>query len=172
MSTRARDTADVVEDVNVALGSKLDLAGGKILQVVRATDSTARTTTSTTFVDVTGMSVTITPQKNDSAILVVASVVGRVSNTTTSNFFGFFSLTDASDNALSGSGFSVFGPDQFTSSGTPVFQTTLTLIAYSTPATIDATTYKLRFRSSVSATTTEARNNQQAGQIYAIEVSA
>ncbi len=38
------------------------IAGGKILQVVRATDSTSRSTTSTSFVDVTGMTVTITPQ--------------------------------------------------------------------------------------------------------------
>ncbi|HEY7821527.1 MAG TPA: hypothetical protein VIG24_01775, partial [Acidimicrobiia bacterium] len=41
------------------------LTSGKILQVVRATDGTNRTTTSTSFVDAS-ISVTITPQKNDS----------------------------------------------------------------------------------------------------------
>ena len=42
------------------------VGGGKVLQVVRATDSTQRTTNNTDWEDVTGMSVTITPQKSNS----------------------------------------------------------------------------------------------------------
>ncbi|HEY7821570.1 MAG TPA: hypothetical protein VIG24_01990, partial [Acidimicrobiia bacterium] len=88
-------------DLNDTFASKLDLAGGKILQVVRATDSTQRSTTSSSYVDVTGMSVTITPQKSDSAIIIIASfalvVFGGVDSITAS-----LQITDNDNNALSG----------------------------------------------------------------------
>lgn len=50
-------------------------AGGGIIQVVTATKTDTLSTTSTSFTDVTGLSVTITPRKTSSKILIIASVV-------------------------------------------------------------------------------------------------
>lgn len=49
-------------------------AGGKILQVVSVLKADVFTTSSTTLVDVTGLTVTITPSSASSKILVIASV--------------------------------------------------------------------------------------------------
>lgn len=46
-------------------------AGGKVLQVVQATASTNFNTTSTTYVDVTGLSVSITPSSATSKVLIL-----------------------------------------------------------------------------------------------------
>jgi hypothetical protein len=150
-------------DLTAALGSKLDLAGGKILQIVRATDTTARTTTSGSFVDVTGMSVTITPQKSNSAILLVASFAATIAG---NNGYVRFRIADNSNNAISGGEQQTFGDG---SSSVP--QVPITLFAYATPATTSPVTYKLRFLSATGNTLT-VDNANNTGQMYAIEVSA
>lgn len=50
--------------------------GGKILQVVSTTKTGTFSTTSTSYVDITGMSVTITPTSASSKILVLVNMVG------------------------------------------------------------------------------------------------
>jgi len=50
--------------------------GGKILQVVSVVKSDTFTSTSTSLVDITGLSATITPSSSDSKILVFSSVNG------------------------------------------------------------------------------------------------
>jgi hypothetical protein len=158
-----------------ALGSKLDLAGGKILQIVRATDSTQRSTTSTSYVDVTGVSVTITPQKSDSAILLICTgSVQAVWTTGNNDNYVALSITDNSNNAISSAENSRFGvgrlgADAANSSAFSGFA----LFGYSTPATTSPTTYKLRF--STTANTTAFINTGavlSTSQFLAIEVSA
>jgi len=160
-------------DLNDTFGSKLDLAGGKILQIVRATDTTNRTTTSTSFVDVTGMSVTITPQKSDSAVLVMA-MFGALIETTSDQQEGQFQLSDSSNNALSGAEATRFSVLNLTGTLTRRLATPSILIGRSTPATTSAVTYKMRFRSgdAPAATTVNVRNDHSTGQMFAIEVSA
>jgi hypothetical protein len=143
------------------LGSKLDLAGGKILQIVRATDSTSRSTTSTSFVDAS-ISVTITPQKSDSAILLIWAF--NAQDPTTAETLQA-QITDNSNNAISGAENAFFGIVSTVSS-----RAAGVLIAYSTPATANATTYKGRFR--VASGTGSIRNDNYTGQLFAIEVSA
>ena len=137
------------------------IGGGKILQVVRATDSTNRTTTSTSYVDVTGMSVTISPTKNTSAVIVLASfdAIARSGSGTAT-----FAITDASNVALSGA--EARGVDD------DAFRVPVTILGYSTPATTSATTYKLRFLAYTSGGNAEAINGTTIGQMYAIEVGA
>ena len=135
---------------------------GKVLQVVRATDTTDRTTTSVSFVDA-NISVTITPQKSTSSIILIHTAVGvlQVSGTR----FGDVQITDSSNNAISGAELNQFG---FNS--TTTVNHVLTQIAYSSPATLSAVTYKVRFRSS--GTTFLMPNSTNTAQMYAIEVSA
>jgi hypothetical protein len=62
-------------DSSTATGLKwaTPAAGGKVLQVITSTNSTARSTTSTTFVDA-GLSVTITPAGTGSRFLLMTSL--------------------------------------------------------------------------------------------------
>lgn len=145
--------------VATAVSDYLPIAGGKILQVVRATDGTERTTSSASFVDVTGMSVTITPQKSTSSIIVLVNVMVRSVETTNQ---AETQITDSSNNALNGA--------QQVLTRQEAHLIAQTLIGYSTPATTSATTYKLRFKAS--GGTAGIRNDLSTGQIYAIEVSA
>ena len=137
------------------------LGGGKVLQVVRATDTTNRTTTSTTFVDAS-ISVTITPQKNDSAVLLIWS--GQ--HITAANTGGVYQITDASNNAISGAERGDFF------GGSSSTWDKFTLVGYDTPATISAVTYKGRFRTGTAAATITLQNANVTGQLFAIEVSA
>jgi hypothetical protein len=134
--------------------------GGKILQVVRATDSTQRSTTSGSFVDAS-ISVTITPQKSDSAILLIWS-----SYQTVNTDLGCMQITDNSNNSIAGAQSAFFGVNALT--GTFSFAS---LFGWSTPATTSAITYKGRFRSS-GGDTVLLRNNDTTGQLFAIEVAA
>jgi hypothetical protein len=135
--------------------------GGKVLQVVRATDATGRSTTSGTFVDA-NISVTITPQKNTSAILLIWSVLVR----NPSGGYIYLRIADSSDVGISGAEDSAMG--SVTALSTTFWQTNL--IGYATPATTSAVTYKGRFAASTG--TSNLVNNNQVGQLYAIEVSA
>jgi len=135
-----------------------DIAGlGKVVQIVRATDSTRRTTASTSFVDA-NISVTITPQKSDSAIILIWT---HNKYQGTSNY-AITQITDSSNNAISGAEQDEFGPAPS--------QASVTLIAYATPATTSAVTYKGRFR--VSGGSVAIYNDLHTGQMYAIEVAA
>ena len=149
----------VTSALQTQIDAKLNLAGGKILQIVRATDSTGRSTTSTSFVD-GSISVTITPQKSDSAVLLIWIVNGQAP---TGEFLRL-QITDNSNNAISGAENTNMG-----STGTTL--TSCVLVGYSTPATTSATTYKGRFLSNFGGSV-ELRNNLTTGQLYAIEVSA
>jgi hypothetical protein len=158
-------------DLNDTFASKLDLAGGKILQIVRATDSTNRSTTSTSFVDVTGMSVTVTPQKDNSAIILLASYnydsFGSIDTQTVA-----FQITDNSNNAVSGAQSANNKIQNYTGSSLREAGGPNVLIGYSTPATTSAVTYKLRFLVGNASVTGRALNASHTGQMYAIEVSA
>lgn len=154
-----------------ALPSGTTLAGaaltsGKILQIVRATNGSNFNTTSTSLVDVTGMSVTITPISDTSVIYIFVSFTHSQSSGST-NTRAYFSVTDSSDVALSGTETIQSGISTNTFWGNPV-----TVIAYDAPASTSAQTYKLRARTANSAGTTTVANSSQTGQLIAIEVAA
>jgi hypothetical protein len=148
-------------DLGAQLGSKLNIAGGKILQIVRATDATTRNSTSTSFADA-GISVTITPQKSDSAIILLHIARGSTANP--ANLVTV--ITDSSDNAISGAEAMQLG------TGSTGINASHIIIGRATPATTSAVTYKVRFRSDAAGTTVQLANAQNTGQLYAIEVSA
>jgi len=137
------------------------LTSGKILQIVRATDATARSTTSTSFVDAS-ISVTITPTKSTSALILIWNFHGD-SEGNNRNLQS--TITDSSDNSVSGAETNgLFGASSRIVAGQ-------SLIGYVTPATTSAVTYKGRFREP-NGGFVEIRNDLMTGQIYAIEVSA
>ena len=161
------ESSDLVANypgVSLALANHIDDNTGKILQIVRATDTTSRTTTSTSFVDVTGMSVTITPSKNTSTILVNAVFAMQALGTADDDSVSY-QITDNANTALSGAE----GPSIFsTSNGLLIIQN---MVGYSAPATTSAVTYKLRFKRN-SGTEARVRNDLNTGQLFATEISA
>lgn len=132
---------------------------GKVLQVVRATDTTSRSTSSTSYVDA-NISVTITPQKSTSAVLLLWSL----SADTPSNIIFSLAITDSSNNIVSGGE----GGELFPQSSRLIIRQTI--IAYATPATTSTVTFKGRFK--VNTSTASIKNADVTGQLYAIEVSA
>lgn len=136
---------------------------GKILQVVRTTDSTDRTTTSTSFTDVTGVSVTITPTKSDSALILICTFFAAAFSSADNQ--AYYQITDSSNNSISGANSALLGD------GGAVLRDYVTLIAYATPATTSAVTYKLRYQNNGSGTVAVNGANCTT-QFYAIEVSA
>jgi len=150
-------------DSSTATGLKWAAAagGGKLLQVVRDTDTSLRSTTSTSFTDVTGVSVTITPTSATSNImLILAANLQSDGGTLTT----FFQITDSSNVAISGAESSELG---FPNSLAPA-----TLIGWASPATTSAVTYKMRFKTAGAATTAYVRGDFSTTQLFALEIGA
>lgn len=147
------------------------LGGGKVLQVVRATDTTQRSTTSTSFVDAS-ISVTITPQKSTSAIILMNIFNGYVTRTSGVTQRAIYQITDNSNVAISGAEQTYIGTTNYAFTATSEFLQASTLVAYATPATTSAVTYKLRFRAEAANMTALLPNDLSTGQMYAMEISA
>lgn len=173
MAVRTSFTAGEVlaaADLNDTFASKLSIAGKRVLQFTGASDSTNRSTTSTSPVDVTGMTVTITPAFTNSLIVIWTNFNVEMSGANDERRCDL-ALTDASNNALTGANQVRVGVSGF-SSASAAASSHVVIYATSTPATTSAVTYKLRFRSINGATTTTVRNGDTPGLIYAMEVSA
>ena len=161
------ESSDLVANypaVSLALAEHIDDLPAAILQVVRATDTTSRTTTSTTFVDAS-LTVTITPQKSTSSIMLIWSSYAAPTGAAGS-VYQSHQITDNSNNPVSGAETQALGG----SNNADLFIGSV-LIGYATPATTAATTYKARF-SVATGKTARLQNSQLTGQLYAIEVSA
>jgi hypothetical protein len=135
--------------------------GGKLVQLVRATDATNRTTTSTSPVDAS-ISVSITPTSASNNILLIwaFSMYGDQPN---KQFR--FQITDNSNNTISGA-------EQLEaySSGSN-FGTSLVAIGFINAASTSARTYKGRFWIGSSGVNLNLQNASQTGQLFAIEVA-
>lgn len=147
------------------------LPAGSVLQIVSATKTDKQSTTSSTAVDITGLSVSITPTSASSKILVQCDVnCGGYNNTYTA----FFVKRDGSDMLVSTA---VSGSSQIKSTFTHSFMDVAsqeykvqgTSHSYlDSPATTSQTTYKIQFASTsggTSATINAPYNNTNAGYI-------
>ena len=149
-------------------------ASAKIIQVVSTTKADTFSTTSTSMVDVTGLSLSITPTSATSTILVFFNLMN--SHSSGSNAMNSFNLVRNST--------AIAQP----SSGTDVATTQSNVVASSylvtavgftvdSPATTSATTYKVQMR--VTGTTTgyvnrrgDSANITAVSSIYAMEIGA
>jgi hypothetical protein len=140
------------------------ISHGKILQVVRATDTTLQTTTSTSFVDA-GISVTITPTSSTSSILLIWSVHLDLHSGT--NNYGAFIITDDLNTSIDGTGdvsHGIVSADRLLSKSN--------FIAWDSPATTSSKTYKGRMKAAGSSSNVRLQNSTATGQLFAIEVGA
>lgn len=141
---------------------------GKVLQIVTASDSSERSTTSTSYVDCGTLSVNITPSSTSSIILVMTSIPARCEATGQPQ--GFFRLANGAGTALNGAVEIPFGvASGFTTSGTARFDSCISMIGRDAPASTAAQTYKVQF-AAASGTLTLARMSGRTSSIHAIEV--
>ena len=122
---------------------------GSIVQVLSSTKQDAQSTTSTTYVDITGLSLTITPKFLTSQILVMVCLNNIANSTSNITFFNILrgsttltkntsgGLTDT-NNAFATGGGVVSNPDRDRFAGV--------INIIDTPASIAALTYKCQFR--------------------------
>ena len=133
--------------------------GGKVLQVVTATDSTVRSTTSTSFVTASNtLSVNITPSSTSSKIFIICSTSTRVNNQ------AFYTLYKGSTNLAGGNGM-VENYFNATDGRSSVGMTIL-----DSPSTTSQITYQIYFK--VSSGTAYINHNSTKGSITAFEVGA
>jgi len=141
-------------DSTTATGLKWAAAagGGKILQVVNTIVAASRSTTSTSYVDITGASATITPSSALSKVLVLSNLPGAyvsVSGGTTA--YGEINTVRTSTEISSAyTGKYVSGGTGGTLIGD--VYAGVTMITYDSPATTSATTYKLQFKMAAGTT--------------------
>jgi len=141
--------------IDVASGSSLDLSNGatlpagSVLQVVSTAKTDTFSTSSSSYVDVTGMSATITPSSTSSKILIlVQATIGwsdgtapfghwRISGGNATDYVG-----DAAGSRVSG----VFGGIINSGTETRALNTTLSINYLDSPSTTSAVTYQLQTR--------------------------
>jgi len=138
-----------------------EAGGGKVLQVVTATDGTERTTTSSSFVTGSNtLSVNITPSSTSNKILLIMSSTGRGG----SGSNGFYTIfKDGSNLGNASNGFTL--ADTGTSSG-------IAINYLDSPSTTSQITYDVRFRIGTSGQTAVLQKQNCTASLTAIEVSA
>ena len=123
---------------------------GKILQVVSTTKTDTFTTTSTTFVDITGFTVSITPTSATSKILIVGSLQAAGTTATSAAQLQLMrGSTQISPADTAGSRATGLGQIEI---GAPS-NAFVPLNYLDSPSTTSATTYKVQIRTNVAATT-------------------
>jgi|694.fasta_scaffold81332_2 hypothetical protein len=147
--------------------------GGKVLQVVQATFSTATTVTSTSFTD-TGLSVSITPSSATSKVLIygVQQVFAERNETTVG--VGIQLVRTSTAVWISGTG----GYESFSlneaSEQITALRGLLPIMYLDTPATTSATTYKIQGRcfSTANSGTSTYQENSSPSVLIAMEIGA
>lgn len=137
------------DSVEVYDGSAWAAVGGKIQQVLSTTKTDTFTTSSGSPVDVTGLSVSITPTSATSKVLIFA-MISMSANTATNEAFGQL-VRDSTAIAIGDSAGSrlraTFGSD----TGGDVGQNSVSVLFLDSPATTSATTYKIQVQSNTSS---------------------
>jgi len=141
---------------------------GKILQVVSATSSTAQDTTSTSYVDITNLSVAITPSSTDNDILILYTDTTRTTRTNdvSSGTVTVQLLRDSTSIAVKQASF-------YNSAGGNGSNSIVQGEAISeldSPSTTSAITYKMQMKAS-SSTTISSQYGNSTASIIAMEIA-
>ena len=144
---------------------------GKILQVVSTTKIDTFSTSSTSFVDVTGLNASITPSATSSQVLVIATVTGSTTNNPDAGGSGFVlvrgSTLIAQNTSLTTDLTGHFTNRNLATSAS--FNSAVTFL--DSPATTSATTYKIQVLTTGSNTVFVNRNpDGDVGSVSSITV--
>ncbi len=160
------DTFSIPSGVTITnSGTATGFGGGKVLQVLMGTSSTAADNTTTTYAD-TGLTVTITPSATTSKILVLANhgTIAKQDNTTVHLKL----LRDSTDINQWGAGWLQYTNDTSTSGGSGTFT------YMDSPSSTSALVYKTQFKSEGSGGSKKAKvmAGPTAGSIIVLEIGA
>ena len=138
------------------------LGAGAVLQVVTATDSTTRTTTSTSFVTGSNtLSLSITPSSASNKIFIIASVATMNSTLGYNSFYTIF--RDSTNIGDASNGFAAqYGVSSIVSG-------LATLTCLDSPSTTSAITYQVYMKAE-SPSTARINQNSQKSVITAFEI--
>jgi hypothetical protein len=170
-SDLVKDGADAIKDLAEAVADGLPRGLGT--NVVQTVKTDTFTTTSASFVDITGMSVTITPSTNTSKVLVVATMVNARGGTggTSVRINLVRNSTNIAQPASGSAAATLNSRFLETATNYPA-----TVVFLDSPATTSAVTYKLQVAVSVNTFNFNLRDsdpdNSSISTITAIEVAA
>jgi len=150
--------------------SKLDLAGGKILQTIANTHSTAVAISGTSFLDI-GLSATITPSASNSKILVMYSALVDARSTGAQSGARLKVFRDATSIAEGLSDGDIF-INAATSATFTILTGRITGFILDTPTTTSSTVYKLQGCGSQADDTATFQRNNNTSYLVLMEVSA
>ena len=142
--------ASSVNNAKLAAGTPntAALPAGTILQVQSVAKDTQFSTTSTTYVDVTDLSVSITPSSSSNTILVIAQIQTGTNNNGSDNFIRI--LRGASHTVCN---------DFLTRQGSVSDAYNYVFLREDNPGTTDEVTYKIQARVEASTIRINTRNN-------------
>jgi hypothetical protein len=158
--------SDPTGDLGDLLDAKLNISGGKILQVVSATDNTATSTTSTSYVT-TGLSATITPTSATSKVLILVQMWASNSSNTHEAVFTVFRGTVAGTNLGQASN----GLHALWSLGGAIYGV-FNAVHLDSPATTSSQEYTAAFRVVNSSSTSQTSGGSAVASMILMEVSA
>ena len=149
--------------------NKLALPTGSVIQVVTQEVTGQVDTTSLSYTDITGLSVSITPSSTSSKIFVIANLCSaRTARSNTSSINGFYNLVRGSTE-LTASRFNYYDNTNIDRE----IDGTITLTNLDSPNTTSATTYKCQFKCGLSSTTimiNQSSFNTPVSSITAMEI--
>jgi hypothetical protein len=137
------------------------IGAGAVLQVIQTTKSDVFTTTSTSYTDVTGLSVSITPSSATSKILVFGTIV--ISNTTDMVAMQLVRGSTPIQVGVAASNRYAATAD-FRASADQAISAAVPLNFLDSPATTSSTTYKIQVSSRTSGTTRVNASGDDADQ--------
>ena len=127
-------------------GTATGFGGGKINQIVQTVKSDTFTSVSTTYADVTGMSVSITPSAASSKVLVMATL--NVGNNTDDRWSAYQLVRDSTAISIGDTDGSKTrasaGSVRQTATGSQNLVSNMSVIFLDSPSTTSSTTYKLQ----------------------------
>jgi len=153
------------------LGGTIPDGVGRIVQIVRATDTTLRSTSSTSFVDAS-ISVTITPNSASNNLAFFWTGLAYAEDDGGSIAIGQLQITDSSNVALSGAEFVELG--DLNSNGGAAFEARIPFnaLGFVNAGSTSALTFKGRFKMNSGAQLIRIQNDLNTGQMIVMEVAA
>jgi hypothetical protein len=157
--------------VSLASGHTAEgFGGGKVLQVVQGTNSTAGSTNSTSYSD-TGLTASITPSATSSKVLVILAHNLGLSRGSDGACDGRLKLLRDSTDIWGGQTLNPYVRSQ-AHGGALVHYWTYGTTFLDTPNTTSSTTYKTQFRSGESADTIYAATSNSTDTLTLIEIGS
>ena len=149
------------DTVNLASGATAGF--GKVLQVVSATDSTSRSTSSTSFVTASNtLSVSITPSSTSSKIFIMCSTSTGVTNQ------AFYTIFRDATNLGTAQGM----VENYFDDADGDNRSSICMSILDSPNTTSSTTYQLYFKVNSASENADIQSNNTKASITAFEIGA